>query len=103
MSIDDAIASESFIPIFHSIEDGNIEKGFEEADHVLEGDLRYVYALQVWTNLNALLIETQPKQTLTFLYSIHRAAGNNAITDLFCSDTFSVYRCENEEYSRTRS
>ena len=45
ISIDDAIAAESYFPIMHGIEDGNIEEAFASADTVIEGEMRFFFLL----------------------------------------------------------
>ncbi|EGC38870.1 hypothetical protein DICPUDRAFT_96745 [Dictyostelium purpureum] len=40
VTIEDAIAKKSFFPFTHVIKDGDIVKGFEESDHIIEGEFK---------------------------------------------------------------
>ena len=40
ITIEDAIAKGSFFPTEHKLETGDVETGFAESDHILEGQMK---------------------------------------------------------------
>lgn len=47
----EAIEKKSFFKRIRKINKGNVQKGFEESDHILEGELSFLFKQDSWQQI----------------------------------------------------
>ncbi|CAG8551090.1 15786_t:CDS:10 [Acaulospora morrowiae] len=87
LTIEEAIEHNSFHPFDKSLSTGNIEKGFQESDHVFEGETRIGGQEHFYLETNASLVIPKPEDNEI---EIHASTQNPTETQLVCASVLGI-------------
>ncbi|KAK5579855.1 hypothetical protein RB653_009543 [Dictyostelium firmibasis] len=78
-SIEDAIAKQSFFPFTHVLKDGDMEKGWSESDHIIDGEFKVGAQEHFYLEPNGTLVIPGEGREMTVIASTQNPTKTQAI------------------------